>query len=486
MRRSSIKSKSTVKRRSLKRGTLVPEGSKNSQKRSSIRRKSPKKKTKKLSKRSSMQQVRHDPLLLHSHITVRNEHVHEEPRRTLLQYDPSLSYLDVLPHLSKIKSIEGPIRYLVMTPTEKLKNILRRNPPIIIGLGDVHEGRQKCTRCDPIDGCYTLYEDELNSTVNGNSFLGYFNKLGEKFQVDFFYEYWVTKQLRKQSAKGNVFIRKRYENESALMDIVELVQLCSMKHTNIAQYISCPYKTMNTHYVDVRKNFSVYPLLAVNKRELVITVPQISDYSEIFDNIDGLLSYMVEENFTFTHFKKIYEGVYKGEKVDELLDLIITRLTIGADRFYNEVFRTNPLMIKYSKVHKQISQLPEELQEIMYTYDIWTADRDFPLRKFWDSNTTELERMSNEEKYEIIMYNLINRMNELDVYWLGSVGVDLYYIARTLKVPTGGNPTQISLVYLGDHHIRKIKIFLARTGLFKINIEVITESDENKCVIVPL
>jgi hypothetical protein len=39
---------------------------------------------------------------------------------------------------------------------------------------------------------------------------------------------------------------------------------------------------------------------------------------------------------------------------------------------------------------------------------------------------------------------------------------------------------------LGDDHIRKIKIFLARTGLFQINIEVRTGSDENKCVIVPL
>jgi len=542
MRRSLIKSKSTVKRRSLKRGTKVPEGSKNPQKRrshkkGSKKRSSPRRTTfvkgsNKPRKRSYSSKVTMGPLppppqfrkasspsrkpvvfgpsrppqpvvfgpslppqpvvfgpsrppqpVVVEPSPLPQPVVVEQPRRSLLQYDPSLSYLDVLPYLSKIRYIEGPVRYLVMTPTERLKNILGRNPPIIIALGDEHEIRTKCGLCGPGNGCYTLYESELN----GNSFLGYFNKLGEKFQVDFFYESWVNKQYRKQLAEEKLGKSKYVFSKSALVDMMYLLRECSMKHTNISQYISCPYKSINTHYVDVRKNFSGIEDIYLERRDgkLNIKNTSIKEYSEIFENIDGIIPYMKDKDFTFTEFKTIFENVFKGEKVGDVLDLMIQRFTIGADRFYKEVFRTNPLMIKYSKVHKQIRQLPIELQDILYTYPIWTF-QDFQL-------VEGINRMSDEVEYEIVMYNLKNRIHELDVNWLGVSGVDLYYLARTLKIPKWdsklgeGNPTQISLIYLGDNHINLTKDFLVKSGLFIINKEVIDEKYkkyENKCLVI--
>jgi len=411
--------------------------------------------------------------------------VHQQQRLTALQYNPSLSYLDVLPYLSKIKAVEGPVRYLVLTPTPKLKNMLGRNPPTIVGLGDSHRGRQKCASCKPVDGCYTLYEAELN----GNSLLGYFNKIGERFQVDFFYEAWVTKQWRKQSARGNVIEFQGYENGSALYDITDFVTVCSMKHTNVAQYISCPYKTMNTHYVDVRKNFRDATFLEERNGELVIADPSIKDYSEIFDNIDGLLMYMKQMSFSFAQFKKIFEGAFRGERVGDVLDLILKRFELGADRFYKTVFRTNPLMIKYSKVHKQIRQLPQELQDIMYTYDIWSFDNDFRLPNAGGAGDQRSGK-SDEEKYETVMSTLVNDITNLDAHWLSVSGVDIYYMARTLKIPSrkslnvDAHPTQLSLVYLGDNHIANIKDFLVRNRLFEVDIEARQRDLEDKCVIV--
>jgi hypothetical protein len=398
---------------------------------------------------------------------------------TKFNYDSSISYNDILPHLDKIKFIEGPVRYIVLTPTNRLEEMLGRNPPLIVCLGDIHQGNDVCKNCDEQsddqEGCYTLYGNRI--TENNKDLLGYFDQLGKKFKVDFFFEEWKSKLWRKEVAVGLPFILTPHKN-SALAMLVSRIPTCAIKKELFENEKNpCPYKFMNVHYVDIRKNFDDNGILNViesGEAEKYLKTSSNLDFIDLYDNIDGLIDYMKVKDFKFKKFINIIQSVYKDIDPEELLDLMILRFTVGANTFFKRYFRENPIMKKYSKVHKQISQLPEDLQELMYTYSIRTMDQKF---------FTEYEELINsdmETKYESIMY-LLEMSHQIDINWFGLSGVDLYYIARTLKVPTGGSPTQLSLVYLGDGHINFIGGFLLKHGLYKIHLNI-KNRDDNKCI----
>jgi len=392
---------------------------------------------------------------------------------TKFNYNPSISYNDILPYLENIKHIEGPVRLLILTPTNRLEEMLGRNPPLIFGLGDIHQGDGVCEPCDIDEGCYTLYGNRINQ----NDLLGYFDQLGKKFKVDFFYEEWKSKLWRKEVAAGIKF-KLTPDGNSALPLLQTRIPTCGLKQELFGDEENpCPYKFMNIHYVDIRKNFDdngFLTLIEMGDAEKFLKKSSNIEFSDLYDNIDGLIDYMKVKDFKFKKFINIIQTMYKDIDPEELLDLMIVRFTVGADTFFKRYVRNNEIMKKYSKVHKQISQLPLDLQDIMYTYNIKTKDEKF---------FTEYEELFNsdmETKYESIMY-LLEMSHQIDINWFGLSGVDLYYIARTLKVPTGSVPTQLSVVYLGDGHINFMGGFLLKHGLYKIHLNI-RNSNDDKCI----
>lgn len=331
--------------------------------------------------------------------------------------------------LSVINRLEGPVSYTVLEPTHKLNKILKRTGPKILLLGDIHIGNGTCENCSVENGCYSLY--------NTNTFLQYMNEQATitGLVVDFFIETWVHTLTRTTSRTD---IRrstpKRFLNKEELKDSrADLLKNSSMEDTMymirncFGRLEDCPFNNIRVHMADPRNN----------KRR---------KYS--FDKLFA----------TFTHLKKknAYElitdiGYDQWIKFPKFDPVDITRLLyyvyingLQAKTFFNE-----PLFHQHSMTYKEFIQLPIQLQ-IILKYGSYTIN-----------------------------------------FHKTSLMVDLYTICRILKTPKEeGEPSQFSIVYLGDAHIENIVKLLTDTGLYTIKLEkrlVRTNQpfeDIDKCIIV--
>jgi len=314
-------------------------------------------------------------------------------------------------------------------------------------------------------------------------------------RVDLFLELWYDNEYRNKE-----HMKREYESDVSAIGEFNLfaIPCLYLKKDENGKFIrdlsECQIKDYRIHMSDPRSD------------------PQ-------FKNIDSLVSFMISI-FKYSTFKKYIYGYY-GKDVDPrpFIILALQFLKLGTKEFMRTVFPFHPLIKKYSKTYKQISKLPQELQELLYNnYNYLPKDNtkndwmcmlpkneisDFDFTQFYyPKRDPDLIVYKNELIIEVEeLYKMIQEITRKHRFYINKMkgeeknhplynlsnctftgftsGVDLYYLGRTFKKTKDNKMSEISLGYFGNLHLQQITEFLATNDLYTIEQQVY---DKSKCL----
>jgi hypothetical protein len=392
-----------------------------------------------------------------------------------------------------LKKVEGPASYCLLKPTDKMKDILGHRPSIIILFGDIHYGDKKCLECKEEDGCLSFYGG--NPTIH--NFFSYMSRIAH---VDVFLETWYTKVDREL---GRIKSKSSKTHNSALVEFKKFSSPCF----NLKDKKDCQVKDYYIHMSDPR-------------------------YSNDPKNIDGIFEIIA--TYDLPSFKLQIELILtdkEGNHPDyrEVIILCIQALELGTKEFMNKVFRYNPIIQKFSKTYKQLSKLPEKLQDLIYNkyFDTLTSLKQIgnytvnrsdiskcmqPQKMSFDFNYTKFKYPSHNK--DIVIYEDDSGRGDIpaEVFYEGlkeilktysrpkkqqtdkdksfcsliglDTGLDFYYLGRTFKKSYNEQKeekvSEISVGYFGANHVNNIMEFLVRNGLYTLEDKYIL--DDSKCL----
>ncbi len=381
--------------------------------------------------------------------------------------------------LDNIKTIEGPVSFTLLKPTAKLTTILRRPPPVILFLGDYHIGNKPCeAKCRTRQQCFSI------AAKNKFSFLSLMDlKIAPDVVTDVFFEWWLpeTERLKRDLKLGEKPIWNRPNGSAIYEDLKELWPCMKYEKNRSIKYpFGCKMKHTRVHMVDPRNlagNF-VY--------KYVEFIPHfIYDYSPEF-------------------FKKTVATSFPGYDWKEIFALILKRIELGFVGFFNQYFRKHPFFRQHSVVYKQIKALPEPLiRDIFANFtNLFGTITDFPhpeiVDEFWKIRRRQKQPSSSTLFKDLYMaIEKVNNDRELqhlseiiprDYNWLSFVSIlDIYFLGRSLKSPVDGLPSQLSILYAGDNHIKNLNTFLLHSGWYECVAHntirtPLFDGKESKCV----
>jgi len=211
-----------------------------------------------------------------------------------------------------ISKLEGPVRAHILVPTDKAVNLIGHRPPILILLGDVHEGNQKCeSMCNIEEHCFSLYDPP-------SSFLQYLDDLAKQgITTDIYSELWVSRKTGEPTAK-TVF-----QYNSALTESEKAQEPC---WSHKAYKKDCKFKYLRMHYSD--------PRFVAN------------------EGIDSIMRQLAIRN-NYDEFFEYIQEYFPGAKADIIMNMIYKRLEVGTAEFIRKYAGTYDVVLKYSKIFKQ-------------------------------------------------------------------------------------------------------------------------------------
>ncbi len=358
---------------------------------------------------------------------------------------------------SQIKSVEGPISISILKPTTKLNKILGREGPVYLLFGDMHVGNFRCKDdCLMKDNCFSFY-------MNNPSIVNFLNTIGKHIHTDLFFEMWLSKHRRHNLYRENFDNRNQKflgrEATSALNEIRGYLVHCLSYDPNLKK--KCKALNFYVHMSDPRH------------------LEQ--------DNIDGLLrEHMSYESYE--EFKSLWKKNFNDFSLNEFLNLVWERVRLGPEEFLKKFIRHHPMFVKHSKINKQLSKIPNELQDIFYNDYI---QDNFDNKCQLPQNVKSISHLDERLKYnylkDIVAYKKDKYDNEVNkCYWSGDIAdLDLYFLGRSLKIPENGPYTKLGVAYFGDHHVRNITNLLVNHDLMTEYYIVSNRNEDpwNKCVI---
>jgi hypothetical protein len=357
--------------------------------------------------------------------------------------------------IGDIKMLSGPISSHILVPKKDFIRELGRSPPVFMLLGDIHVGRNGCNPCNTEDGCYSLYYD--NPT-----FLKYLSNLSKESDVsiDLFLEGWRDKDGYYDH--NNIFISTNSHHNSALSNSTYLTFPCVGQRTEKSLPSSCFFNEFRTHYTNQRHVDFINHY--INEKYVADAI--FTSFYEHFNmsqqystsKISALLmSYLLALNRKFPDFTPI-EILEEVKKVCEATN---SRDTI--DIFFNSRFFKT-----YSRTLHEFYKLPEFIQTQFLTRLSYNKEcvitRDIEMRVKITSVLSDFISLLNNKGNISIIDALDSKKEEIlkifdDIYnevglALGARLVDIYTISRALKTFKDGLPSQLSVVYQGDNHIK--------------------------------
>lgn len=350
--------------------------------------------------------------------------------------------------LSVIKKIEGPVYVGFLTPKINITKILGYYAPQILLLGDIHEGDNKCKPdCKIENNCYSLYKD------NDFTLLTYLDKQATKqnLKIDLFLEEWVDKER----LNINIPFKTIYssENDSALSNLEETVKHC---HPDNISKNKCKYKNIRVHMSDPRNT-------EIQKHTIIL---ELLNKSENYSDFEVLCN---------NYFPMFYP-----EYILNLCKKYFRKQSYTFNEFIEE-----PFYIFYNISLKQFKKLPIKLQNII-SNECRTIDDYIPNLHRLDISELDLSQHITGDifinNYHKKITDLID-INENDSdkskkekdsnkFWKKYIDMhikifitDLYTISRLLKKPISKSSknaliSSLSLVYMGNKHIKNIKQIL--------------------------
>ncbi len=359
--------------------------------------------------------------------------------------------------LDHVKKIEGPISFRLYTPTEKLTNALRRPPPVILMLGDLHVGNKPCeTKCRTRQQCFSI------AAKNKFSFLSLIDlKLSPNVISDVFFEWWLpeTSKLQKDLKMNEKPIWDRKDGSAIYEDLKELWPCMKYeKNRSVKHPFGCKMKHTRVHMVDPRHLSDNY----------------VYTYAEFIPEF--------VRNYSPEIFKKTVANSFPGYDWKELFALLLKRIELGFVNFFNQYFRKHPFFKQHSVVYKQIRALPKPLIRDMYANFRNEYPTDFPhpevVDEFWNIRRKQKNPSSSTLFKDLkTAFENVNRkrylvgLDELEDYtynWLSFVSIlDIYFLGRSLKSPVDGLPSQLSILYAGNAHITNLNKFLLNSDWYE-------------------
>ena len=371
--------------------------------------------------------------------------------------------------------IEGPVSSVMLTPRQTLNDSLGRQAPVLWLLGDRHFGREHCRVCDTNDLCFSMYNKHtlpMPDKRNVATFLPHLQWLsqledGRAIATDFFLEFWPQTKFENVSpstmaAEGDSLKNPTIDSKSSIFDTLIDAYPCLSKHKE-----HCSVPKLRVHASDPR-----YRIEDIN-----VLIKSI-----IWDTFD---TWKIRCN---NIFKTNIKGK-KGNKMREhthaaCLSIIANRIRLGSHTFvktFAKDITTNDspalkyyktLLLMKSKTIHEIKQLPIKIQESMMEY-LCTCNPDDILNRAYptffadfithddglirfSSNTDDLVNIYMEMRIQMIQS--LHLSMDIDLFGKGSM--DMFFLARALKSPLYGLPSQLSVIYAGDAHIYNIVMYL--------------------------
>ena len=335
------------------------------------------------------------------------------------------------------KHLSGPIAFTLCVPSKKLSDVFERECPVIVLIGDKHEGEEKCNKPD-----VSLYDGSFLSALN--NFVKEHNIV-----TDLFIENWGD--------KGRSMPTK---DRSSLSHTHNYLQWCYGKLKND----KCPVRNLRTHYADPR----------TNEKDIDSIWFMIYDSSTYSD-----LEARLKRSFPLLSAKQIYE-------------LVCIRLRFGTYKFCkymltnkNEFFKT------YSNVMKEIMQLPDHMQRYLFTKynkyeNHYMITEDAAVLLSEQPLDLAIDHSNRDQEFQTIKTTISKFLDTTKrisyIYWFGFTStLDMYFLSRALKSPIGNLPSQLSILYAGNMHINHLLYFLTYQTQF-YSIFRISSSISNKCV----
>ena len=342
-----------------------------------------------------------------------------------------------------IKIIEGPVYASLLQPKKKLYELLKRSPPVLFLLGDIHTAGVRCKSNVP---SFSLYANSDRKST----FLTYMNKKAIQWQTDLYLEQWLTQKRKDKHTK------ETHVTNASLFNTFAITADC-LHHTNKS---GCDYENIRMHGADPRQQFN-----NISNHEIKYTADAYTDQiAYIISNEDEITKELLE------HRKKTINGLFPDLSMTDIID---SWREIYKDNSLRTVYET-PLFTTYSRTIHELKRLNEELQEMIKTVmttlktgvslsheptkptATWSPERRETMRQFFDALRDDNIDVINRLKKDITA-------TLFPVDEVRSNGVDMYTISRILKNFKEGNTSrysELSIVYLGRAHIKRIEYIL--------------------------
>ena len=318
----------------------------------------------------------------------------------------------------------------VMIPNKILLKELGKEGPVLVLLGDVHTGNEKCDFiCQPKGGCYSLYTP--------STFLKFVDKLAKKhsISVDFFLEIWLSESVRRAMSHGVLHNQDPGSHNSAIMESILEAAACTSHMSD-----RCHFPHVRTHLSDPRR------------------VDLLSKYNAewlMFNIFNELSMYSVDK------YRAKLEEIYPGFQSSYLLSLIsrMCRSEYTMHDFFSE-----PFFQKYSRVYHEWVQLPRQVREVILNKS--EKERHIKFKRKDESREFGeykilFDKLIIENLYD---FNPILKPRSQSAIYV--LLVDIYTIARALKRFRHGLDSELSIIYLGNDHIKNIQAILA--GYYRV------------------
>jgi len=388
--------------------------------------------------------------------------------------------------IKDVNKISGPVSVCVLKPSKHTHKEYEENggrAPYIILFGDHHFEREgECDNCNcEID--WTVEDDEIQSccySIENPEFLKLFdNSITPLKPIDLFVEQAYEVNIGDPDIEEkNIFIQQR-DNTGFMANFLHQYNICySKEKRGTDEYIKkCPTKYMRWHYNDVRylsksaKTYDYYLMKGVHVFQEQILEP-------FFDPLNMITGIDVKEecdkvvNKYRDHLKIAFSMFFNGPQFVKsymhdngnfLLVKQVKKQTLPRLRnmswWHTFIEKTAK---RYFEDYKDFTWMTNEnyYDIIAYFVDIFTLVLSTSLSKL-EFNIRRFDILKNVvvKPFSPYVTQIGKGASAFDIYnhTVGSLLVDSYTLGRIFKLPSGGTPSFLSMVYIGDMHAKNIK-----------------------------
>ena len=314
--------------------------------------------------------------------------------------------------------IRGPISYLFLEPKDPGLRL-----PSIVLLGDLHATEYCALTCEDAT-CVSAQDRTLNT------FLTYLDKTYGALPPDVFMEKWTQKEARRGEAERND--ASDAGKPGPLHNFIYNALPCAYKdRKTVVDGVPtpCPYSNLRVHVADTRADYAGGLL-----------VP-----SMLYDISASIFKSYAARNFPgFTAEAVVYSVLDPSPKK----------------------FFMDPFYLTFSRVTHELRQLPLSLQASLLVA-IESLEYPSPVPPGYESKIMAWLAGPGDADLDPDTNTFVKAYaNKEGVLTASCMALDLYFIARALKVTKDGKRCALAVAYFGNAHIQSIAYLLTRSGLY--------------------